>query len=169
MSARLGHVAIEVRDLSASIAFYRAVVGAAPVARDDKHHVVMLRAPGSDRFHDLALHEVRAESRKPAGASHVGWEVEDLAALCAARDELVARGAVRWAADFGMARSVFGVDPDGHAIEITCVRPTDEWRRWEREGTGFQPLAPTTLEPPTDRARTAPAESESSRDDEPSR
>ena len=162
MSARLGHVAIEVRDLAASIAFYRAVVGAEPVARDDKHHVVMLRAPGSDRFHDLALHEVRAEGRKPAGASHVGWEVEDLAALCAARDELVARGAVRWAADFGMARSVFGVDPDGHAIEITCVRPTDEWRRWEQEGTGFQPLAPTTLEPPTDRDRTVPAESEAS-------
>ncbi len=162
MNARLGHVAIEVRDLAASIAFYRAIVGAEPVARDEKHHIVMLRTPASDRFHDLALHEVRAEGRKPAGASHVAWEVDDVAALCAARDALVARGAVRWAADFGMARSVFGVDPDGHAIEITCVRPTDEWQRWEREGTGFQPLAPTTLEPPTDGNKTAPAKSEAS-------
>ena len=162
MSARLGHVAIEVRDLAASIAFYRAVVGAEPVARDDQHQIVMLRTPASDRFHDLALHEVRAENREPAGASHVAWEVDDFAALCAARDALVARGAVRWAADFGMARSVFGVDPDGHAIEITRVRPADEWQRWEREGTGFQPLAPTTLEPPTNGNRTAWAESEAS-------
>ena len=144
---RLGHVAIEVSDLARSIEFYRAVVGAEPVSRDERHRIVLLRAPNSDRFHDLALHEVRGAVNAPAGASHVAWEVDDLDALVSARDALVARDAVRWAADFGMARSVFGVDPDGNAIEVSCVVPSNEWERWERDGTSFRPLSPTTLEP----------------------
>ncbi len=144
---RLGHVALEVRDLARSIAFYRDVVGASPIASDEAHGIVLLRAGGSDRFHDLALHHVKGEARRPAGAAHVAWEVDDLAALAAARDVLVARDAIRWAADFGMARSVFGVDPDGHAIELTWVVPAAEWPRWEREGASFVPLSPTTLEP----------------------
>jgi catechol 2,3-dioxygenase-like lactoylglutathione lyase family enzyme len=146
-AARLGHVAIEVRDLARSIAFYREVVGATPVARDEPHRIVMLRAGASDRFHDLALHEVSGEGRKPGGAAHVAWEVDDVAALAAARDALAAHDALRWAADFGMARSIFGVDPDGHAIEITCVGARADWPRWERDGTGFVPLSTATLEP----------------------
>lgn len=144
--ARLGHVAIEVSDLGRAIEFYRAVVGAEPVARDERHRIVLLRGAGSERFHDLALHEVRGPVRAPAGATHVAWEVDDSAALASARDALAARNAVRWAADFGVARSVFGVDPDGNAIEISCVVASEQWLHWEREGTAFLPLSPLTLE-----------------------
>jgi catechol 2,3-dioxygenase len=146
-SVRLGHVAIEVSDLARSIAFYGAVIGAVPVSRDERHRIVLLRTAGSDRFHDLALHEIQGPVRAAAGASHFAWEVSDRAALIAARDALVAHGAVRWAADFGMARSVFGVDPDGNALEISCVMPREQWPRFEREGAMFQALSPETLEP----------------------
>jgi catechol-2,3-dioxygenase len=145
--SRLGHVAIEVTNLSRSIEFYGAVLGLRPVARDERHHIVMLRAPGSDRFHDLALHEVRGTVHAAGGASHVAWEVDDIDALAAARDTLLSLHAVRWAADFGVSRSVFGVDPDGNAIEVAYIAPCAEWKRWEEEGTIFQPLLPETLAP----------------------
>jgi catechol-2,3-dioxygenase len=145
--ARLGHVAIEVADLARSIAFYRDLIGAVPVSRDERHHVVLLRTSNSDRFHDLALHEVQGRVRGAGGAAHFAWEVSDRAALLSARQALADQNAMRWAADFGMAQSVFGSDPDGNAVEITWVRPQAEWQRFEREGAQFQPLSPETLEP----------------------
>lgn len=144
---RLGHVAIEVSDLARAIDFYRAVLGAEPVSRDDAHRIVMLRAPGSDRFHDLALHEVARAVRPAAGACHIAWEVETEEELRAARDALASRGAVRWAADFGVSRSVFGADPDGNPIEIAHVVPEAEWEPFEASGTTFRPLSPETLQP----------------------
>ena len=55
--------------------------------------------------------------------AHIGWEIDDPAHLVEAYDFLTERTRVVLAADFGVARSVMGFDPDGHVIEFELFTP----------------------------------------------
>ncbi len=118
----LNHVALDVADVDRSAAFYRDLLGAEVVARDEPHGITFLRFPGSQHFSDLALHAHpdRAAAYPPdqIRMAHVGWQVEELSSLVEAFDFFTERTRVLLAADFGVAQSVIGMDPDGNAIEL---------------------------------------------------
>jgi catechol 2,3-dioxygenase-like lactoylglutathione lyase family enzyme len=123
---RLSHVAFDVADRERALAFYRDLFGAEVVAEDVAHRLTFLRLPGSAAYSDIALHEhADLGAAYPSGAvrmAHSGWEVEDAAALVTAFDFFTARTRVLLAADFGVAWSVMGMDPDGNVIELELTR-----------------------------------------------
>lgn len=136
---KLNHIAIDVADRDRSAAFYRDLLGAEVVAEDVEHRLTFLRLPGSSNYSDLALHEhADMGAAYPVGEirmAHTGWEIDDAAHLVTAFDFFTERTRVVLAADFGVARSVIGLDPDGHAVELELfsVGATDEQ-------PGFAPL-----------------------------
>jgi catechol 2,3-dioxygenase-like lactoylglutathione lyase family enzyme len=118
----LNHIALDVADRDRSAAFYRDLLGAEIVAEDPDHRLTFLRLPGSPNYSDIALHEhADVRAAYPADQirmAHTGWQVRDTAGLVAAFDFFTERTRVVLAADFGLARSVMGLDPDGHVVEL---------------------------------------------------
>lgn len=129
---KLNHIAIDVADRDRSAAFYRDLLGAEVVAEDVEHRLTFLRLPGSANYSDLALHEhadhTAAYPVDQIRMAHTGWEIDDAAHLVTAFDFFSERTMVVLAADFGVARSVIGLDPDGNAVELELfsVGATDE-------------------------------------------
>lgn len=134
----LNHIALDVSDRERSIAFYAELLGTEVVAEDVEHGLTFLRLPGSANYSDLALHAhadvAAAYPPEQVRMAHVGWEVHDEAHLVAAHDLLTERTRVVLAADFGVARSVMGMDPDGHVIEFELFTPGSDGQ------PGFAPL-----------------------------
>jgi catechol 2,3-dioxygenase-like lactoylglutathione lyase family enzyme len=118
----LDHIALDVADRDRSIAFYADLLGAEVVAEDVAHRLTFLRLPGSDRYSDIALHEhADRHAAYPPEAirmAHTGWSISDEIDLVRAFDFFAERTRVLLAADFGVARSVMGMDPDGNVIEF---------------------------------------------------
>jgi catechol 2,3-dioxygenase-like lactoylglutathione lyase family enzyme len=119
---KLNHIALDVADRDRSAAFYRDLLGAEIIAEDRDHRLTFLRLPGSENYSDIALHEhADMTAAYPAAQirmAHTGWEIDDPSHLVAAFDFFTERTRVVLAADFGVARSVMGFDPDGHVVEF---------------------------------------------------
>lgn len=118
----LNHIALDVADRDRSAAFYRDLLGTEIVAEDVEHKLTFLRLPGSANYSDLALHEhADLDAAYPPDQirmAHTGWEIHDEADLVKAFDFFTERTRIALAADFGVARSVMGFDPDGHVVEF---------------------------------------------------
>jgi catechol 2,3-dioxygenase len=149
---RINHIGLDVADRDRAVAFYRDLLGAEVVAEDVEHRLTFLRLPGSDAYSDIALHaHPDMAAAYPAGEvrmAHVGWEVADPAGLVEAFDFFTARTRVLLAADFGVAWSVMGMDPDGNVIELELTRTA----AGSVQQPGFAPLDVDAL-----RATLAPA------------
>jgi catechol-2,3-dioxygenase len=147
---RLNHAVLYVRDLAASVAFYRDVLGFGYTEGGDSFQgAAFLRAPGSTNDHDLGLFELGSQAgpsgagRTTVGLYHLAWEVdtlgdlEDLATTLADADALVG------ASDHGTTKSLYGKDPNGLEFEIVWIIPaellTDEDRN--KAGVGRLDLA----------------------------
>lgn len=126
ISVHLDHIALDVQDRARSIAFYRDLLGAEVVAEDAPHRISFLRLPGSSNYSDIALHEHPAhEKAYPPGVmrmAHTGFRVARPDDLVCAFDFFTARTRVVMAADFGVAWSVMGLDPDGNVVELELFR-----------------------------------------------
>lgn len=118
----LNHIALDVADRDRSAAFYRDLLSAEVVAEDVEHKLTFLRLPGSERYSDIALHEhADRDAAYPVDQirmAHTGWEIDDEADLVRGFDFFAERTRVLLAADFGVARSVMGMDPDGNVVEL---------------------------------------------------
>lgn len=118
----LNHIALDVADRERSAAFYRDLLGAEVVAEDPGNGLTFLRLPGSPNYSDIALHAHASMcDAYPPGAirmAHTGWAITDPADLVVGFDFFAERTKVLMAADFGVARSVMGMDPDGHVVEL---------------------------------------------------
>ena len=119
--SELGHVSLFVRDLDASLRFYRDLLGLAETGRGKDGRIAFLSA--GRHHHDVSLERARADGPPvPKGAPglyHIAFRI------CATPDELAAaRAAVEAVglAPFGEmagARPCFCVrDPDGNEIEL---------------------------------------------------
>ena len=130
---RLNHAVLYVRDVAASVAFYRDVFGFDYIPNGDGiPGAAFLRAPGSTNDHDLGLFQLGSQAgasaagRSTVGLYHLAWEVdtlgdlEDLAAKLAAADALVG------ASDHGTTKSLYGRDPDGLEFEVVWLIPADQ-------------------------------------------
>jgi catechol 2,3-dioxygenase len=118
----LGHVSPFVRDLDASLAFYRDLLGLRETERGKGGRIAFLSAGA--HHHDLSLEVARTDGAVPPkgapGLYHVAFCIgrsrEDLEA---ARAESAARGLVPFGEQAHGRTPCFCVrDPDGHEVEL---------------------------------------------------
>jgi catechol 2,3-dioxygenase-like lactoylglutathione lyase family enzyme len=129
---RLNHAVLYVRDLARSVAFYRDVLGFAPIeGMAELSGAAFLRAPASANDHDLGLFEIgpgaapSGAGRTSVGLYHLAWEVDTLADLRELAGRLTEAGALGGASDHGTTKSLYGRDPDGLEFEIAWIVPAD--------------------------------------------
>jgi len=128
---RLNHAVLYVRDLGASVAFYRDVLGFRQVM-ELPGQAAFLQAEGSSNDHDLGLFQVGASAgagaagRSTVGLYHLAWEVDTLAELERLSGAQSAAGALVGATDHGTTKSLYAKDPDGLELEVHWVVPADQ-------------------------------------------
>jgi len=129
---RLNHAVLFVRDVDASVAFYREVLGFAPIeGMAELRGAAFLRAPSSTNDHDLGLFEIGAQAgpsgagRSTVGLYHLAWEVETLADLAEIAERLQERGALVGATDHATTKALYAKDPDGIELEVSWLVPAD--------------------------------------------
>lgn len=136
----LGHVVFYVRDLAASIAFYRDAVGLSEVGHIFNDRAAMLT--GGRTHHELLLIGVGAApgplTGRRIGLYHTGWKVgEDLDALRETRARLERLGyEIDGFADHTVSQSIYLHDPDGNEVELYVDDPAVDWHndtRWMTE------------------------------------
>ncbi len=117
----LGHVSLFVRDLEASVHFYRDLLGLAETGRGKAGHIAFLSA--GRRHHDLSLEVARAEGtpavKGAPGLYHIAFCVgRTPEELRAARREVERHGLVPFGEMEGATPSFCVKDPDGNEIEL---------------------------------------------------
>ena len=118
----LTHVAIAVRDVDRSSAFYQRVLGAIEVYRTSEF--AQLQTPGS---RDVLVLEHAPERAGPGGGiAHFGFRLADPADIDRARLDVEAAGGVlREQGEFVPGEPyLFATDPDGYEFEIWYELPT---------------------------------------------
>ncbi|HEU4911621.1 MAG TPA: VOC family protein [Actinomycetes bacterium] len=129
---RLNHAVLFVRDVQRSVAFYREVLGFAPIeGMDALQGAAFLRAPSSTNDHDLGLFQIGAQAgpsgagRSTVGLYHLAWEVETLADLADVAAKLQKRDALVGATDHSTTKALYARDPDGLELEVSWLVPAD--------------------------------------------
>lgn len=118
----LTHVALAVRDVDRSSAFYRKVFGSVEVYRQDGF--AQLQTPGS---RDVIVIEKKAkDAGKSGGIAHFGFRLQNPKDIdAAARAVKKAGGRVKEQGEFVPGEPyLFATDPDGYEIEIWYELPT---------------------------------------------
>jgi len=134
-----------VRDLGASVEFYREVFGF-EVRTEIPGRAAFLRAHGSANDHDLGLFAVpdgAAQSGRYLGLYHLAWEVGTLAELAEVRAKLAVRGALVGASDHRVSKSLYAKDPSGIEFEVMWRVPAENW---DQEMAAGDMIAPLDLE-----------------------
>jgi catechol 2,3-dioxygenase len=127
----LGHVVYYVRNLEASLRFYRDALGLALGGKLFNGRAALLS--GGRTHHELLLIEVgEAEGPlqgKRIGLYHVGWKIGDsLDALRTARDRIRQQGyAIDGQSDHTVSQSLYLRDPDGNEVELFVDNPAFDW------------------------------------------
>jgi catechol 2,3-dioxygenase len=144
---QLGHVVLYVRNLDASIGFYRDIVGLAVEGKIFNNRAAVLT--GGSTHHELLLIEV-GDAPGPAGGRrlglyHIGWKIgETLDDLRAARDRIDQSGVeVDGLADHTISFSIYIRDPDGNENELFVDNPEFDWRK--SDAWMEQPVKPLSL------------------------
>ena len=125
---RLNHAVLYVRDVPASTAFYRDVLGFR-VKASMGEQAVFLQAPDSTNDHDLALFGLGAQAgdstagRSTVGMYHLAWELGTLTELEDHLHRLAAAGALVGTSDHGTTKSLYAKDPDGLEFEVVWIVP----------------------------------------------
>ena len=117
----IDHVALTVRDVARSVAWYRAVLGL-----ERRYEAVWGDFPAVVGAGTTALALFPAPVPEPApppgrevlSVRHVAFRV-DRATFEHARDHLAAHGIAPTFQDHAAAHSLYFPDPDGHALELT--------------------------------------------------
>jgi catechol-2,3-dioxygenase len=139
---RLNHAVLYVRDLTATVDFYRDALGF-EVRMEIPGRAAFLRAPGSANDHDLGLFAV-PDAALPAGRYlglyHLAWEVGTLADLADIRARLAASGALVGASDHRVSKSLYAKDPSGIEFEVMWRVPAEHWEQEMASGEMIAPL-----------------------------
>jgi catechol 2,3-dioxygenase len=129
---RVGHVVLNVRELSRAVAFYAGLLGLREVGRYGAH-MVFFSADGTNH-HDIALFELGPQAR-PAdpgavGLVHVALKIgNSLDELRAAKSQLEAAGVpILRLESHAVASSIYLADPDGNEIELYVDGDPQRWR-----------------------------------------
>ena len=118
----LTHVAVAVRDLDRTAAFYASILGAKVVYRDAGF--LQMQTPGS---RDVLVFEKNArKAGKAGGVLHFGFRLTKARDIAAARAAVTAAGGrITSTGEFVPGEPyLFANDPDGYTIEIWYEIPT---------------------------------------------
>lgn len=145
---RLNHAVLYVRDIKASVAFYRDVLGFGYIEGGDSiPGGAFLRAPGSTNDHDLGLFQIGTQAgastagRSTVGLYHLAWEVDTLGDLAGLAEKLSTAGALVGASDHGTTKSLYAKDPDGIEFEVVWIIPAQLLTEQDRaKSTSIKPL-----------------------------
>jgi catechol 2,3-dioxygenase len=140
--ARVGHVVLRVRDLDASLRFYRDVLGLSEVARRDFGEGPMVFLSSGAAHHDLALVETGAGIQAGNRLHHFALKIGDARTdLADAKAELDARGCtIHMALDHHVSQGLYVTDPDGNLIELYVDADPELWHRDPTEVANSDPL-----------------------------
>lgn len=118
----LTHVALAVRDVDRSSAFYRSVFGAVEVYR--QNGFVQLQTPGARDV--IVLEQKSKGTGKSGGIAHFGFRLQNPKDIdAAARAVMKAGGIVKDKGEFVPGEPyLFAADPDGYELEIWYELPT---------------------------------------------
>ncbi len=129
----LGHLVLYVRDLQRSVAFYRDVLGWAPVDADAPIRGAAAFTSGRTH-HELLLIEVGPDATavpqgRRVGLYHFGLKVGDTDdELREALATVEAAGVpIAGASDHTVTHSLYILDPDGNEIELYIDVPGVDW------------------------------------------
>ena len=142
---RLNHAVLYVRDLAASVEFYREALGF-EVGMEIPGQAAFMRAQGTANDHDLGLFAVPdgvPQQGRYIGLYHLAWEVGTLAELAEVRAKLTDLGALVGASDHRVSKSLYAKDPSGIEFEVMWRVPADQW---EIELADGPPIGPLDLE-----------------------
>ena len=126
----LRHVALNVRDMARSEAFYVGLFGMRVEWRPDPQNVYL--TSGGD---NLALHQAdpgRPRDEAAQRLDHIGFFVASPAEVDVWHDRLVAAGvAIRTPPRTHRdgSRSLYCLDPDGTVVQVICHPPILEWQQ----------------------------------------
>jgi catechol 2,3-dioxygenase len=138
-------VDLRVRDIGASLAFYRDVVGLEVAERSETR--AALRAPDGPVILTLDSEGVTAPAeRRATGLFHVAIRLPTRPALGDALARLASAGMGIGAGDHLVSEALYIDDPDGNGVELYRDRPEDQWP--EPQGDMIVPMAtlPVDLE-----------------------
>ena len=146
--SELGHIALYVRDLQASLRFYIEVVGL------EQHGLIFggrgALLGGGRTHHELLLMQVSVVPEglvgRRIGLYHMGWKVgENLEALKLACNRVVAAGlSIDGMSDHTITHSIYLKDPDGNEVELYVDNPEFDWSKdksWMNE-----PVKPLSIQ-----------------------
>ena len=152
---RIHHVAYRCKDAKATVEWYSRVLGmdyttafaedkVPSTGEDDPYMHIFLDAGGGNvlAFFELPQQpEMGRDQNTPAWVQHLAFEVEDEAALLAAKAHVEAQGIeVLGPTYHGIFRSIYFFDPNGHRLELACNIGTPE------QYDELRSLAPIMLE-----------------------
>jgi catechol 2,3-dioxygenase len=142
--SELGHAVLYVRDIIASSAFYREVLGFPQIHRTTG----IALFSGGRTHHELLLIEVGGEKKDARflepGLYHLGFKIgNSLDELKDAYQELVAHGVtIVGSGDHTVTNSLYILDPDGNELEL-YVDVSDAWK--EDPSVIMAPVKPLSL------------------------
>ena len=136
---RLGHANVFVSDLERATAFYSAVCGIRLAFREPG--IMAAFHSNGNSHHDVGLMQIAEEPRTgrgghvqvssgrgfAAGLNHLGFEMENEAALVSAWERAKALGMPMRTTDHGMSHSIYVYDPEGNYLEFYADM-IDDWR-----------------------------------------
>ncbi len=138
---RIHHVAYRCNDAKETVEWYQRVLGMTyttafaedkvpSTGEDDPYMHVFLDCGGGNvlAFFELPNQQLMGrDPNTPAWVQHLAFEVEDMAALLAAKEHIEAQGIDVLGPTFhGVFRSIYFFDPNGHRVELACNIGTDE-------------------------------------------
>jgi catechol 2,3-dioxygenase len=130
--SELGHVVYYVRNLEASLRFYREAVGLGVSGTIFNGRAALLS--GGRTHHELLLIEVGdaegPSTGKRIGLYHAGWKIgESLDDLKQARERILKQGyTIDGQSDHTVSQSLYLRDPDGNEVELFVDNPAFDWR-----------------------------------------
>lgn len=144
------HFGLSVRDLEASVAFYRSLFGIEPSKLRPGYAKFELRQPALN----LTLNEIPGMQQTLAPATHFGIELPNPAAVQAAQRRVAGAGLsidARQAETccYAVQDKFWAVDPDGHRWEHFTVTDADAERYASDAQPGLGPEAPASCCAPT--------------------
>jgi catechol 2,3-dioxygenase-like lactoylglutathione lyase family enzyme len=118
----LTHLALAVRDVERSFAFYQKVFGMVAVYRDDDF--LQAQTPGARDV--LVFERKRTKPNPGGGVQHFGFRLKSPEDIDAAAEAVrVAGGTIRSQGEFCPGEPyLFCLDPDGYEVEIWFELPT---------------------------------------------
>lgn len=143
----LGHVVYYVRDLSASLRFYRDAVGLKLGGKIFSGRGAILT--GGSTHHELLLLEAgKADgplTGKRIGLYHVGWKVgADLSTLRQVKQHIEQMGyMIDGMADHTISHSLYLRDPDNNEVELYVDNPACNWK--DNDNWMQEPVKPLRL------------------------